>query len=184
MTMYIFEKICNVQIASTIFDAIGQCSKIRLKKGACQPLMEYVARDANIDTEIIPSTYYLNGDFKRECHQRYQTTGDNFVTRQSGDWYRCIFPRASLKDLYWIQFKEFDSGLRVHVWTQDDKFWPILFGRTLHKLCGNFGKLRELVTINGRTLTQGEWFASLMFELSGDTAGALATIDEAIDRGN
>lgn len=61
--------------------------------------------------------------------------------------------------------------------------WQVHFGRLLYKLCGDFQTgLLTRVKINDREMKAGEWFAAILYALTGDQAGLLATLDAVEDR--
>jgi hypothetical protein len=65
---------------------------------------------------------------------------------------------------------------------KEDDVWKYHYAKLLFKIAYDFKNLTRSVTINDRELKVGEWMAALLFELTGDHAGMLATLDEAEDR--
>lgn len=124
----------------------------------------------------------LNRQLQEICRERYNLRPPNLIdVTDKRIW--LALPYNNQGKMFGIQISwRSHNDFTFFASVEEEEVWVIQYARLLLKLAYDMKRLVNPIEINGQTLKIGEWLAALMFQLSGDRAGMLATLDEAEDR--
>ncbi len=123
----------------------------------------------------------LNKKLIEAARYKYKTASQDMVAANHQRVWLAISWRKD--SIFGVSVTWKDENYRLFLSAEQDDFpWKIHYGRILYRLVGDFKNLPLRIEINEQDLKIGEWFAAILFSLSGDDVGMLATLDEAEDR--
>lgn len=174
---YMLKVTSSRQEVARMLAAVCQSMGYKLQQQEFQELLEQ-ASDPKYDCDPHYFNVKICAMARQKFDQRYPST--MVAVNHQRFWLaipwrkECMFGAS-------VTWKDDEFKLFMSV-EHADFLWQVHFGRVLYKMCGNFQVLTRKVEINGQVLKFGEWFAAILFSLSGDHVGMLATLDEAEDR--
>lgn len=123
----------------------------------------------------------INSELQRYAREKYNLRPPNLLD-VTGKRIWLALPFTPEGKMFGIGISWTDAKSYTFFASVEDDVWMLQYARLLLKLAYDIKKIVQPIAIDGKTLKVGEWLAALMFELSGDRAGMLATLDEAEDR--